>query len=521
MKPTTAINSPEKLKLAVIGGGRRCLSMLKMLESQSFLLLKAEVAGVVDKNPEAMGCRLAREKGIFTCADPDELWQVNGLDLIVEFTGDQDILNRLATKRPSSVRMLGSAASQLLHDVINLAGQLEENQDQMNLAKSLSHLLIGHSSEGMLLLDPDYRILRANHAALKSAGLTSQEAVGLYCYQVSHGTLSPCHTSETPCPMRSTLTTGESAHAIHEHVQLDGSSVFCDVSTYPLLNQKGEVVQVLEVFRDITKDLAQRMEARTRAMRHNLARMVQEDRLISLGKLVASVAHEINNPIGSILNFNKLMEKGIQEGRAGQEQLDTYADWLKLSIQEAERVKYIVRNLLSFARQGGISQQPVDLAQIVRATLELTEHHINLAGVGVEVDMPQGQLVVQGDSHQLQQVVTNLLLNSLEAMEQDGQMYISGSISEDGNEAVLEIRDNGVGIPPENLDKIFEPFFTTKDASSGTGLGLSVVYGIVRQHRGEVEVESLPGQGAFFRLSFPIQRDEGPKQADGDRKGGE
>jgi two-component system NtrC family sensor kinase len=507
MEPLDKKMNPKRLKLAIAGGGQRCLLLLKTLEYHNFQHLRIDVAGVVSRYPKLAGFCHAKAKGIFTSTKLEDLLVLPGLDMVVQLSDDPVLMRELQAVKPDSVPVLDQAASQLLYDVLRLAGQLQENQDQADLAQSLSHLLIGACSEGMVLLDPDFRIIRANDAACKNAGLSSQEAIGKFCFQVSHGTLSPCHSSDTPCPMQSTLTTGKSAHAIHEHLQQDGSSVFCDVSTYPLLNQDGKVVQVLEVFRDITADLSRRMEARTRALRDDLACMVQEDRLTSLGKLVASVAHEINNPIGSILNFSKLMEKGLTEGRTGPDQISNYLEWLNMTINEAERVKHTVRNLLTFARQGSISQQPVDLADIVQATLGLTAHHLELAGVTVNSEVPSGSLIVQGDPHQLQQVITNLLLNAMEAMEQNGKLDIIGSLSEDRRQVQLELRDNGVGIPPENLDKIFEPFFSTKGASSGTGLGLSVVYGIVRQHKGQVKVTSQPGQGTCFRLRFPAHDD--------------
>ncbi len=503
MKPLDSKMTTKRLRLAVAGGGQRCLLLLKTLEYHNFQHLRIDVAGVVSRYPTLAGFCYAKAKGIFTSTKLEDLWVLPGLDMIVQLTDDPELVLEIQTRKPDSISVLDQTTSQLLYDVLRLSGQLQENQDQADLAHSLSHLLIGACSEGMVLLDRDFRILRANDAACKNAGLTSEEAVGKFCFQVSHGTLSPCHSSDTPCPMRSTLSTGQSAHAIHEHLQQDGSSVFCDVSTYPLLDQDGKVVQVLEVFRDITADLSRRMEARSRALRNDLARMVQEDRLTSLGKLVASVAHEINNPIGSILNFSKLMEKSIAEGRTGPDQMSNYLDWLNMTINEAERVKYTVRNLLSFARQASISQQPVDLADIVQATLGLTAHHLQLAGVSVNAEVPSGSLIVQGDPHQLQQVITNLLLNAMEAMNQDGKLDITGSLSEDRKHVLLELRDNGVGIPPENLEKVFEPFFSTKGASSGTGLGLSVVYGIVRQHKGQIKVTSQPGQGTCFRLCFP------------------
>jgi two-component system, NtrC family, sensor kinase len=501
--PQGSSESRQPMRLAIIGGGKRCLAMLEMLESQRFHRLKAEVVAVADLNPEAEGLSLARERGLFTTTNCAELFKLPDLDLVVELTDDKELLDHLADSNPGSVKVIGHTASRLLHDIVSIYQELEEKEDEVTLARAFSQALIDAMSEGVMVLDPDYRILRANEAALASAGINREEALGRYCFQVSHQAITPCDSPDTPCPMKSTMATGKSAHAIHEHIQQDGTAHYCDVATYPLFNRKGEVVQVLELFRDITDELSRRMERRTQAIKADLARLVQEDKLVALGKLVASVAHEINNPIASILNFTKLIHKGLGQDKCRAADLRQYREYLALCSQEAERCSRIVGNLLSFARQNQLAPRVVDLGELLRATISLTAHRMELGKVELSLKLKSEPLLVWGDPTQLQQVLTNLVFNAIEAMPDGGRLRIRGGRGKGDHEVLLEFADTGEGIAPENLSQIFEPFFSTKTRGHGVGLGLSMVYGIVRDHRGEVEVESQPGQGAVFRVHLP------------------
>ena len=507
-------NGQDKLKIAIIGGGRRCLSVLNMLDSRRFKRLRAEVVGVADLNPEAVGICRAREQGLFTTTDCAELFNLEGLDLIIELTDDQELLCNLAANKPESVKVIGHTASRLFHDIVSIYQELEQKEDEASVAHSFSQALLDATNEGLMVLDTDYRIIQANESALAAAGIGREEALGRYCFQVSHQAITPCDSPETPCPMKSTLATGKSAHAIHEHVQPDGTTHYCAVATYPLFNRKGEVVEVLELFRDITDDLAQRMERRAQAIKADLAHLVQEDKLIALGKLVASVAHEINNPIGAIFNFTKLVHKGLGEGRCKAGDLKQYRRYLELCSQEAERCSRIVSNLLSFARQNQVAPRVVDLAELLQSTITLTAHRMRLSEVELTLDLPPGPLEVWGDPSQLQQVLTNLVFNALEAMPRGGRLNISGGHTDGGAQVWLEFSDTGEGISPENLPRIFEPFFSTKTRGHGVGLGLSMVYGIVQEHRGTVEVQSQPGQGATFRVVLPCPEEGRPRQGE-------
>ncbi len=498
------------LRMAVVGGGRRCLSMLKILESQRLSRLRAEIVGVADRNPEAVGLVYAKQKGIFTTTDYVRLLDLEDLDLIIELTGHEEVLANLMATRPESVRVLDYTASRLFHDVVAFDQQIERQEDEIRLIGSVAEAMISGTSEGVMVLDTDYRIVRVNDAALRWAHITREEALGRYCFQVLHGVVSPCDSPDTTCPMKQTAATRDPAYSLHEFHDPRGEVHFCDVSTYPVFGRDGDVVQVLEIFRDVTDHWSQRLERRAELIKQDCARLVQEDKLIALGKLVASVAHEINNPLASIINFTRLTQKMIAQGKTNPEHLERFNDYLKAASGEAERCGAIVTNLLSFARQQGREAREVELVEVVDQIMMLTGHKMDLAGIRVVRDFQADRLPVWGDYNQIQQSLTNLVFNALEAMPQGGTLTVRGGLDRAAGQVWIELSDTGVGISAENLPYIYDPFFTTKGDGQGVGLGLSIVYGLIRDHRGTVSVDSEPGRGTTFRITLPVHEAGAP-----------
>lgn len=500
--PQEFTNGAPALRLAVVGGGRRCLAIMRLLELRRLRLLRAEVVGVADVNPEAVGMKYARQRGILTTADYRELLDIPDLDLLIELTGKDQVLRELASQKPDSVGVIDYTASLLFHDIASFGAELEKKEEEISMERSFAQALTRGTSEGVMVLDPDYRIRRINKAACRWADLSPDQARGRFCFQVMHRALTPCLSPHTPCPMRTTLETGRSAHGIHEFHDVRGEPHFCDISTYPLVNRRGEVLQVLEIFRDITGDLTERLEARAQAIKADLARLVQEDKLLALGKLVASVAHEINNPVASIINFSKLLLRCLQEGPPSAEDVEQWGQWLELTVAEAERTRDIVTNLLSFARQHSLERGRLDLVELANQIVRVTRHRMEIGGVELHCLMPDEPMEVWGDSTQIQQCLSNLVFNALEAMPDGGSLEIScGRDSDDG--VWVQVSDTGSGIEPDVMPMIFEPFFSTKSAVQGVGLGLSMVYGIVSEHRGRIDVDSTPGKGSTFRITLP------------------
>ena len=497
----------DKMSIAVVGGGRRCLSLLQILESQALKGLQAQIVGVADKNPTAVGFAHAAQAGIFVTLDYRDLLAIPGLEMVINLTGSRDICPEIDQMAPDSVTVLPYPASRLFQEIVQevlIASRLMDQQaDVISRSESFARAMAQATIVGVMVLDTNYRINWINEAALKAARLTREEAIGQYCFQVSHQQITPCASADSPCPMKETLATGLAAHSIHEHRQPGGQITYCDVSTYPLFNRDGGVEEVVEVIRDITANLNDKLEERTHALKDNLARLVQEDKLIALGKLVASVSHEINNPIGSIINFAKLIKETLKEGAPSPEQMAMFDRYLELTVREAQRCGKIVSNLLSFSRQQAVEPKIIDLCEIVERILALTRHRMELSNINLVWQYDQESLEVWGDYTQIQQCLTNLVFNAMEAMPDGGRLTIHASRDEENHQVQLEVSDTGLGISAKNMPHIFEPFFTTKTEGHGVGLGLSMVYGIIREHRGEISVCSEEGRGASFLFSLP------------------
>jgi len=241
------------------------------------------------------------------------------------------------------------------------------------------------------------------------------------------------------------------------------------------------------------------------------SRKVQETlylslRLASIGKLAAEVAHEINNPLTSVLTFTKLAARIVETDHVNPDRMQSLREYLGHMESEANRCAGIARNLLDFSRQGEIEVKENQLSEIIEKTLDVLRHRAELSNIRIETVFDPSIPRIQCDYKRLQQAFINIFWNGIEAMPEGGLLEVNAGYDSATRQIKIRIRDTGAGIPKENLDKIFEPFFTTKAESRGVGLGLSVAYGIIRQHGGTIEVRSRPGEGTEFGVFLPADR---------------
>jgi two-component system NtrC family sensor kinase len=236
------------------------------------------------------------------------------------------------------------------------------------------------------------------------------------------------------------------------------------------------------------------------------ARILHQDKMMSLGRLAASVVHEINNPLSGILNYVRLMSRLLQEGGFTDERRDKFRRYLAIAETETSRCSQIVSNLLSFSRRSPAAFAPVDIAELMRRCILLSQHKLELSQIRLESHVPPGLPAVEGDFNQLQQCVINLIFNAIDAMPQGGALTLDARAGDAAQTVSIRVQDTGPGIPAEHLPSIFEPFFTTKSEGHGLGLGLSTVYGIVERHHGTVEARNLDEGGALFVITLPIAR---------------
>jgi signal transduction histidine kinase len=232
------------------------------------------------------------------------------------------------------------------------------------------------------------------------------------------------------------------------------------------------------------------------AHRHDV--LVQSHKLRAVGTLTSGVAHELNNPINNITLTAEMLKEDYATLTDG-ERLDMVNDL----VTQAERSQKIVRNLLDFARESEIKTEKLDLAELVRRSAGLAENQIKLSGARIQLQIPDNLPPVHGDRQSLSQVLLNLLLNALDAVGKGGQVTITAREARKEGFVEILVSDDGKGIPPHVLPYIFDPFFTTKSRGKGTGLGLSVSLGIVRQHGGDIQVQSQPAKGSTFIVMLP------------------
>jgi len=326
--------------------------------------------------------------------------------------------------------------------------------------------------------DKDFKLVRVNKAFADIFSMKPKELVGKTCYQVVHGT-NECVPN---CPHMETLETKEPAIADFLEPHL---GIYLEVATSPIFNEKGEVVASVHVARDITK--RKRMEER----------LMVTDRLASIGELASGVAHELNNPLTSVIGFSDLL--------LARDLPDDIKEDLKVINREAQRTAGIVKNLLTFARKHEAEKKLVNINELIQKVLELRTYEQKVNNIQTNTQFSPDLPKTMADSFQLQQVFINIIINAEHFM---GEAHRRGTLTITTERAGDIIRasfaDDGPGIHKENLGHLFDPFFTTKEVGKGTGLGLSICHGIITEHGGRIYAESELGKGATFVVELPV-----------------
>ncbi|HHP7236691.1 MAG TPA: ATP-binding protein [Desulfobacterales bacterium] len=493
------------LNLAIVGGGRACRFFLDLLQKEPLPYLDIHIVGVCDIDPEAEGFRLAKQLGLYTTDHFADFFEIENLDGIVELTNSRQVLLELIEQRPKGVGVIEHNIGRLLRSFFLTEQKLKSVEQQLLLERMSSDFLIQHSDAAIVVLNTDFTIAEANEAYLKQVGRSKEQVLGDYCYRISRGLDVPCPSAQPGqrCPMVETMRTGKSAHVIHELPGSGFEARYGNIVTYPLKDPDDRIVRIIEIWRDISEEIASRWETRYQKLKLELGRLIQEDRMISLGKLVASCVHEINNPIQGLMTFTALMQSMVSGGNLSSEEVDEFRQYLALMAEELERCGNIVSGLLSFSRESPLQYREVDVNELLESILTLSHHKMELQKVELQTQLSDQILLISGDTNRLQQCLLNLVFNAMESMPSGGKLTLSTGLDPSGGKVVIKVIDTGCGIASEHLDHIFDPFYTTKAEGQGTGLGLSIVYGVVKVHRGDIQVDSRPGEGTRFVLTFP------------------
>jgi signal transduction histidine kinase len=271
-----------------------------------------------------------------------------------------------------------------------------------------------------------------------------------------------------------------------------------------IIYEKGREVATIGFFHDLREQLRMKDE-----LQKTQLQLLQAEKMSSLGKLAAGVAHQLNNPLGGITLFAKLIQEEYDLEERAKQDLDRI-------LKDAQRCRDTVKELLEFTRQTRHLMRPHDVNQAVSRTLFLLENQALFQNIDIVKDLDALLPPVQADIQQLNHLFMNIILNAAQAMEGKGKLTVKSRLMPEGDRICIEISDTGVGIPDEILPQIFEQFFTTKEEGKGTGLGLSLAYSIVKNHGGNIMAKSKPGQGTTFFIELPVAGKENQGEESGD-----
>ena len=503
----------SSLKVLIIGDKEALEVGPLILDSLAPMGFKLDVIGVVYVGPEDLVETLDPGYCIPLFRDYRTIVQSENPDVLIMTSEDHELRQKIMEIIPPHTRFLDSFALQVLHTLKTLSGQLGTTQDKLKGVELIKEVLMAGSEVSIMVVDDDFKVLDINNAILKRTKMAREGCIGRDCHWVVHRSMEPCHLKGEDCVVLEVLRTGKSCHSVREERRADGRVRYFTRSAYPLQVDERGKNSVLIVWKDVSKGMAPVLDRQVRNLRENFMHYVHQDKMTALGKLAAAAVHEINNPIQGILTFSKLMRSGLDGDDIAPEQMAKFRTYLDLIAGESARCGQILRNLLSFARQGDLKRSRFQINPLLDEIILLTGNKMELQGISMCIELDDKLPLVYGDRNQIKQALLNLILNSVEAMPNGGIISVAADPDPDTDSLRLSVSDTGPGVPQEHQSNIFEPFVTTKLDGKGVGLGLSVVYGIVTQHGGSIRLESEEDKGATFILNLPVFNEDRDKSA--------
>jgi len=624
------IQAQEPLHVAIVGGGRACYNLLKLLNEDRLSRLKMKILGISDINPDAPGICYAKELGLFTATNLQELFNLKELNVIIELTGSAKIREEIYKEKPSGISVMDHIAARLFWDLIQMESEKteleKEHKKYQERSKKDTQVILDSLPYRVMVVNMDLTVDTVNETFRKEFDISGNDIFGKHCYEMRYGLSKPCREAGNICYLQDHLEEIKEKglfSTIKEYKNETGETLYDVITIAPIFNERGEVIQLLEASRDVTERIklereveksniffenvikstvdgivvvdtkgnvlifndgmerltgysAQEIEHLTsfypiETAKENMKKMrsdqygpygklnptsmtittrdgeempvtlsasiitidgkpvgsvgvftdmreilkmrkdleeahlqlVQSEKIASVGRMAAGVAHEINNPLSGILIYAELLKENLiadpQNTKDTQEIID-----------QTLRCKKIVSELLEFSRRSIGKVSSFSLKDLIHKSLNILINQALFQDIKVNQDIEQDMPNVVGDMGQLQQVFTNLFMNAADAMGGKGRLEIKAHFDSIKNHFTIVVSDTGSGIPVELREKIFDIFFSTKPVGKGTGLGLSISQNIIKLHGGNIMVECPPSGGTKFILELPLGFSEQP-----------
>lgn len=611
------------LNIAIIGGGQDCYNLLQALSNSNQSAQEFDILGVADVNPDAPGLIYARKLNLAVATNFKDLYHLEGLNLFIDLTGEKEIAEELDRTKPAGCAVIDYRAARLLLELLQIKAreaelEREAERDKRRLQKY--QVILDSLPYRIMVVNTDMSIDTVNQTFLSEFELSAEDVRDRRCHEVRYRLDTPCET----CCLVEVKKIKRPYSLYRGHHDENGEERFDAITVAPILDEQGEIVQLLEASRDVTARIRLEREVQksstflqnviqstvdgivvvdTKGMvllfnegmerltgysareimneghlnsfynidvaRENMRKMrssqygppgvlnptnmsietkdgrevpvtlsasimtvdgkdigsvgvfkdmseieemrkeldeahlqlVQSEKIASVGRMAAGVAHEINNPLSIILMFAELLEQSLTKSE--QETKD-----VQEIVTQTLRCKNIVSDLLEFSRKSIGEASSFHLGRLIEQCLNL---HINLAifhDIDVQKDIEPGLPEMVGDMGQFEQVFTNLFTNAADAMDGKGRLVIKARYDPEESLFIISVSDTGPGIPPQRRDKIFDMFFTTKRIGYGTGLGLSISKNIIEVYGGSIRFECPPEGGTTFIIELPRETEE-------------
>ena len=497
----------SKIDIGIVGGGTLCREIIE----KTAPALSARITAVADTDSQSPGLAFARKLGLKIFSDFHELCEPrHDIDLIIITVPEQSVFDDILESKSPHIRVLAYQVFRLFWEAIGFEERrLRERTEEMAL-------IMNGIQDLILVITPEMEVADVNEAFLLQMHRSRKDVIGRKCYEIFQNLDHQCNSGDIACPLKEVIRNKRHTRQILTRTSSRNEPSYFEVNVYPIWEKSGKIFKFIEISRDITARfreeeeithrLEQMVEERTRQLEETHAQLLHQDKMASLGKLSASVVHEINNPIAGILNLIMLMQRIIKEEDITHENIDQFSRHLKLMETETVRTSRIVSNLLAFSPQSKMELKTLNLNRLVEQTLSLNSNLLKINGVKVNMRLAPDIPDLVGAEDQIQQAFMNFVSNAAEAIEAVGGGVLTVESKSKDDTIVIKFVDTGVGIPRKNIPKLFEPFFTTKKKGKGVGLGLSLAYGIIQEHEGSIHVRSKEGKGTTLKVIFPLKR---------------